>query len=100
MNARDMKWNRIKLVICFSLAFLFASTDTVAQNIKTRADLDKKSLKNYKSAIAEGRRKKYEKSLKLFEKILKKHPEFIDAQLRKAGMLHNMKKYEQSAIEF
>lgn len=95
-----MVLNRIKLVICLSLAVLFASNDVMAQNIKSRRDLDKKSLKNYKAAISEGRKKNYEKSLKLFEKVLKKHPEFIDGQLRKAGMLHNMRRYENSAIEF
>lgn len=71
-----------------------------AQVIKTRKDLDKKSLKNYKNAISEGRNRKYDKSLKLYDKVLKKHPEFIDAQLRKAGMLHNMKEYDQSARAF
>ena len=74
--------------------------DIVAQTIKTRADIDKNSLKTYKKAISEGRRKKYAESLKLYEKVLKKHPEFIDAQLRRAGMLHNLKRYEESAVEF
>ncbi len=92
--------NRIKIVVCLCLAVLFADTDTTAQSIKSRSDLDKKSLKNYKAAISEGRKRSYEKSLKFFEKVLKKHPEFIDAQLRKAGMLHNMGRYEDSAIEF
>lgn len=95
-----MVLNKIKLVICLLMAFLLAGTDTLAQNIKSRSDLDKKSLKTYKEAISEGRKKRYKKSLQLYEKVLKKHPEFIDAQLRKAGMLHNMKDYEQSAIEF
>ncbi len=95
-----MVLNRIKLVVCICLVTLFASKDAIAQNIKARRDLDKKSLKNYKNAISEGRKKNYVKSLKLFEKVLKKHPEFIDAQLRKAGMLHNMGQYEKSAMEF
>lgn len=95
-----MVLNKIKLVVCLCIAFLFVSSDAIAQNIKSRSDLDKKSLKNYKNAISEGRKKHHKKSLDLLEKVLKKHPEFIDAQLRKAGMLHNMKRYEQSAIEF
>ncbi len=71
-----------------------------AQVIKKRKDLDKKSLKNYKKAISEGRNRKYQKSLDLYDKVLKKHPEFIDAQLRKAGMLHNIKEYDKSAQAF
>jgi len=95
-----MVLKRIKLLVCLSLIILIASTNAIAQQVKSRADLDKKSLKNYKEAISEGRKKHYDKSLKLYKKVLNKHPEFIDAQLRKAGMLHNMKRYEQSAIEF
>ena len=75
-------------------------SNTEAQVIKSKKDLDKKSLKNYKKAISEGRNKQFEKSLKLYDKVLKKHPEFIDAQLRKAGMLHNIGKFDQSAIAF
>ena len=95
-----MVLKRIKLVVIISLAILMAGTDSLAQNIKSRGDLDKKSLKRYKEAISEGRKKNFAKSLKLYDKVLQKHPEFIDAQLRKAGMLHNIKDYENSAIEF
>jgi outer membrane protein OmpA-like peptidoglycan-associated protein/tetratricopeptide (TPR) repeat protein len=100
MNIQDMVSKSIKYVVGFCLIALFSISDIVAQNIKSRSDLDKKSLKTFKEAIKEGRKKRYQKSLEMFNKVLKKHPEFIDAQLRKAGMLHNMKKYELSANEF
>lgn len=99
-NTFAMVLKRIKLMVCIGLVVLMASSTAVAQQIKSRSDLDKKSLKNYKEAISEGRKKHFKESLKLYEKVLKKHPEFIDAQLRKAGMLNNLKRYEQSAIEF
>lgn len=88
-----------KIGILFVVSFVFTST-LFAQEVVTRGDLDKKSLKVYKSAIAEGRNKKYKKSLELFNKVLKKYPSFLDAQLRKAGMFYNMKQYAQSAQEF
>ncbi|MEM9549248.1 MAG: OmpA family protein [Bacteroidota bacterium] len=96
----DMLLNNLKLILLLFCAVLFLGNDGVAQAIKTRSDIDKKSLQTYKKAISEGRRKKYSESLKLYEKVLKKHPEFIDAQLRKAGMLHNLRRYEDSAIAF
>lgn len=92
--------SRMKWIILLIVVGIFVSTEGVSQNIKTRADLDKKSLKTYKEAISLGRQKKYQKSLKLYSKLLKKHPEFIDAQLRKAGMLHNLKRYADAAQEF
>lgn len=100
MNTYVMILKKIKLVIYLLLAVLLSSNCVVAQEIKYRKDLDKKTLKTYKEAIAEGRKKQYNKSLSLYEKVLKKHPEFIDAQLSKAGMLHNMGMYKESAIEF
>lgn len=90
----------LKIGILMIIFMMSIMTDVAAQKIKTRKDLDKKSLKNYKKAISEGRSKKYEKSLKLYNKVLKKHPEFVDAQLAKGGMLHNMKLYDQAAIAF
>jgi outer membrane protein OmpA-like peptidoglycan-associated protein len=100
MNTQNMILHNIKIIICLCLAIIVASSDVMAQTIKSRSDLDKKSLKYYKDAMSEGRRKNYEKSLELYEKVLKKHPDFMDAQLRKAGMLHNMGRYEDSAIAF
>ncbi|MDF1697076.1 MAG: OmpA family protein [Saprospiraceae bacterium] len=92
-----MKFIRIGLSI---LSILLVASSIIAQGVVKRSDLDKKTLKIYKNAIAEGRGKKYDKSLKLFAKVLKKYPTFLDARLRKAGMLHNQKKYESSANEF
>ncbi len=85
------------LVAILMVSLLPAGTSQV---IKQKKDLDKKSLKWYKKAISEGRNRKFDKSLKLYDKVLKKHPEFIDAQLRKAGMLYNIKQYDPSARAF
>ena len=90
-------FTKIGILIGIMMATLSISE---AQVIKTRKDLDKKSLNNYKKAISEGRNRKYQKSLDLYDKVLKKHPEFIDAQLRKAGMLHNIKEFDKSAVAF
>ena len=95
-----MKNRLTKIGILIGILMMTVLSISGAQVIKSRKDLDKKSLKNYKKAISEGRNRQYEKSLKLYDKVLKKHPEFIDAQLRKAGMLHNMGKFKESSIEF
>lgn len=87
-------------MILLMLAVMLSVGAAEAQNIKTKTDLDKSALKHYKNAISEGRKKNYDKSLSLYDKVLKKHPEFVDAQLRKAGMLHNMGQLEASAIGF
>ena len=89
-----------KIVMYTMLLVLLAVVAADAQVIKTKNDLDKKSLKVYQKAISEGRKKRYDKSMKLYNKVLKKHPEFIDGQLRLAGMLHNIKDYEGSAVAF
>lgn len=99
-DTQNMMIKRIKCVVSLCFLLLLFLSNVAAQSIKTRSDLDKKSLKTFKEAITEGRNKKYEKSLDLFDKVLTKHPEFIECQLRKAGMLHNLKKYELSAVEF
>jgi outer membrane protein OmpA-like peptidoglycan-associated protein len=95
-----MKRRLTKLGILIGIIMMTVLSISNAQVIKKRKDLDKNSLKNYKKAITAGRNKKYQKSLDLYNKVLKKHPEFIDAQLRKAGMLHNMKEYDKSAQAF
>jgi outer membrane protein OmpA-like peptidoglycan-associated protein/Tol biopolymer transport system component len=95
-----MKRRLTKIGILISIIMMTGLSISEAQVIKKRKDLDKKSLNNYKKAISEGRNRKYQKSLNLFNKVLKKHPEFIDAQLRKAGMLHNIKEFDKSAIAF
>ncbi len=95
-----MKRRLTKLGILIGIIMMTVLSISEAQVIKKRKDLDKKSLKNYKKAISEGRNRKYQKSLDLYDKVLKKHPEFIDAQLRKAGMLHNIKEYDKSAQAF
>ena len=95
-----MKRRLTKIGILIGIIMMTVLSISEAQVIKSRKDLDKKSLKNYKKAISEGRNRKYQKSLDLYDKVLKKHPEFVDAQLRKAGMLHNMGEFDNSAIAF
>ncbi|MFT4534365.1 MAG: outer membrane protein OmpA-like peptidoglycan-associated protein [Saprospiraceae bacterium] len=95
-----MKKGLTKTGILIGIIMMTTLSISEAQVIKTRKDLDKKSLNNYRKAISEGRNRKYQKSLDLYDKVLKKHPEFIDAQLRKAGMLHNIEEYEMSAVAF
>ena len=95
-----MKRRFTKIGILIGIIMMTVLSISEAQVIKSRKDIDKKSLKKYKKAISEGRNREYQKSLDLFDKVLEKHPEFIDAQLRKAGMLHNMEEYDKSAIAF
>jgi len=95
-----MKRSSIWKGIGIGILMFCVSISSFGQELVTRADLDKKRAKIYKQAVKEGRNKNYEKSLKLYEKVLKEYPTCIDAQLRKAGMLHNMKNYEASAQEF
>jgi outer membrane protein OmpA-like peptidoglycan-associated protein len=95
-----MKKRLTKIGLLAGIIMITVLSTSYAQVVKSRKDLDKKSLKNYKKAISEGRNGKFDKSLKLYDKVLKKHPMFIDAQLRKAGMLHNMEKFDLSAKAF
>ena len=83
------------------LSFLFFLPFLIyGQEITLRKDLNKKARKQYREAIAKGRAGDFEKAISLFDKVLKKHPLFIDGILRKAGMLYNLEQYDASEALF
>ena len=63
---------------------------TAQQTVTMRADLDAKHQKRYAKAVKEMRQKKYSKSLKNIDRVLKKYPTFVDAILRKSGIYYNL----------
>lgn len=64
------------------ILLLFISSVNHAQQKLHSYDLDKKSLEQFNEAVKLSRQKEYDKAIKEFEKLYKKHPDLHDAQLR------------------
>ncbi|MEE9439541.1 MAG: OmpA family protein [Saprospiraceae bacterium] len=95
-----MKLNKSNSVFFLLLFFLFSFGILDAQQITKKSDLSKKALKCYDKANKAGRNGDFKKSIKMYDKLLKKYPNMIDARLKKAGLQYGAKLYDQSISEF
>ena len=82
---------RILLTICFLLATLLARAQQYDPN-----KVPKKAKALYAEAMAAADEGRYAASLELINRALQVYPSFLDAQLSKAGILGEFKKYDQS----
>ncbi len=67
--------------------------------IKSR-DLPDKEKKWYREARQESQKKNWDKAIKLYQKILKNQPQYIDAYLLQGGIHYNRKDYKMAAELF
>ena len=82
---------KIWLTICFLLATLLAGAQQYDPN-----KVPKKAKALYDQAMNAADQGRYAASLDLVNKALQLYPAFLDAQLSKAGILGELKKYGQS----
>jgi len=82
---------KIWLTICFLLATLLAGAQQYDSN-----KVPKKAKGLYEQAMNAADEGRYSASLDLVNKALQLYPAFLDAQLSKAGILGELKKYGQS----
>lgn len=82
---------KIWLTICFLLATLLAGAQQYDSN-----KVPKKAKGLYEQAMNAADEGRYSASLDLVNKALQLYPAFLDAQLSKAGILGELKKYDQS----
>lgn len=81
---------RKSLLAAFYVLFIMACAGA-QKTVDTTAD--SKSLAKYELAKKEIRAGKYTQALKLLDEVLKKYPDFNDARIRKATVLHLTKDY-------
>ena len=79
----------MKIIIAFC-CLLMAMPQLKTQTYFRANDLDKKLAQEYKEAQKLIRQYKYSDAEKKLDKILKKHPDFYEATLRKAVMYYDM----------
>lgn len=74
------------ILSCFSLT-------AMSQDYTERKDISKKEVKKLREAISASRSNNTEKALKVFDKLLKKYPDFIEVYLRKGSIYFQQKDY-------
>lgn len=70
------------------------------KNYVTRKTASEKLKKSYKKGMKYSRANQNQKALKEFEKVLKKEPRFIDAQIQRAAIHYDTKNYEVAIAGF
>ncbi|MCC6817157.1 MAG: PD40 domain-containing protein [Saprospiraceae bacterium] len=87
---------RLKALVFFIFGFIF-SGHTQVVNFKNANNSQKKS---YQKALQLYRSDQYEKAKISFEKLIKKYPEFIDAQLMLGSIYFDLKEAQKAEIYF
>ncbi len=74
-----------------TLLFMCLSLTVFTQDYTERKDISKKEVKKLREAISASRSNDSEKAIKVYDKLLKKYPDFIEIYLR-MGSIHYQKK--------
>ena len=71
-----------------------------AQDYTERKDITKKEVKKLREAINSGRSNSTDKAIKVFDKLLKKYPDFVEIYLRKGSIHYQKKEYSKAKENF
>ena len=71
-----------------------------AQDYTERKDITKKEVKKLREAINSGRSNGTDKAIKVFDKLLKKYPDFVEIYLRKGSIHYQKKEYLKAKESF
>ena len=71
-----------------------------AQDYLTKKTVNKKIAAKYKKAVQLSRSKQYDDAYKAPEKLLKKTPRFVDAELMQAAILYDQERYPQAEQKY
>lgn len=89
-----------RLIFLTLIVIASLPSDALSQVYSTKKDLSKKELKTYRKAIDASRASKYEEAHKLFDEVLKKKPDLVEAHLRKGSLYFHQKEYEAANTQF
>ncbi len=90
----------IRFIGSLLVLFLFTAQFTFAQDYTTRKNVTGKLKKMYKKAMDYNNQGKNKDAIREFEKILKKDPTFIDAQIQWAAMHYAEKQFSAAEQGF
>lgn len=82
------------LTILYLSIFTFSSL--FGQEVVTKKELDKKTLKLYMKALSHNRNRDFDEALMMMNRVLKKYPDFVNGHLRKSGILYNMEQFDSA----
>ena len=86
--------------IPLTLFLVLMGTLTYCQDYITLKTAPEKQVKAYKKAVAAYRQNKYDDAIKLFEKIIKSEPKFIDAHILLGSVFFEKKTYSSAEKSF
>ena len=72
----------------------------MSQDFIERKDISKKEVKKLKEAIKASRSNDTDKALKVYDKLLKKYPDFIELYLRRGSIFYQQKDYAKAKDNF
>ena len=79
-----------------TLWLLLGAVSLVGQSIVTKSEMDNKWQKKYAEAVKLSRSADLKKALKKMDKVIDKYPTFVEAHLKRSGILYNMGDYDGS----
>ncbi len=71
-----------------------------SQSVATESDLSSKASRWFQSARSEAFKGNYGKAHDLYDKVIKSHPDYIDAYLMKGGLYYEKGQWTESVIMF
>lgn len=85
----------INTILLSSLAI-----SVMAQDYTERKDISKKEVKSLREAISASRSNDTKKAIKIYDKLLKKYPDFIEVYLRVGSIYYQKKDYARAKENF
>jgi len=83
-----------------TLLFSFLALSVMAQDYTERKDISKKEVKKLREGISASRSNDTDKAIKIYDKLLKKYPDFIEIYLRKGSIYYQKKDYVKAKENF
>ena len=90
---------KTKIVSILFFVFLLFGEATKAQ-VNDATKVSKKAKKNYEQAMLKVDEGDYPSALVLLNQAIDRNPAYLDAVLSKAGILSELKRYDESALAY
>lgn len=86
--------------ILSTILFSCLAVAVLAQDYTERKDISKKEVKQLREAITSSRSDDTDKAIKIYDKLLKKYPDFVELYLRKGSIHYQKKEYIKAKENF
>ena len=100
MKTVIFRFTFMRFFIFFLLAILSCGAEIAAQNYITYKTATPEIKETYYEGLQANKKGDYNQSVKIFSKLLKKEPRFIDARIQFAAALEELKSIDEAVVEY